>query len=459
MCNVFSRWFLVNILFPLPAYFDGVQSLSERLNELQATDHSSKNVGSSFPKLFVYSDKANYSELNDPERELERSQGNCLCPETSAGNALQTQEFCERQNSTINTASKPGETSSREKPMLTSEPFVHGMTAPHFPPDIDPENLEQIKISDLCVRCSATSPNEANGISMKKDANGSSMNDHQNRAVTAIETPETAGLSFNDRTDEHLVNKSCVNHLLTVKQSKDDRTKQSPHSLSFNERKDRANVQPDGSVTKRKLLKTRLKKIVTKKVTKIGKDGRVVEFFTTEEVPESEVSNVAALQLGFHGVQEDPFAPVESKNHLLLGVYTDTIEEEPEFETDIKTEHEKLADERLVERKICSTRQCRKIIKRIVFLSRGTEEQMTNDYGILLQERDRTTDLPPPSTAHSSENVQESAVIENSKAELKELILSRPAYDSNALETVENAVVMLTRNSELENTEKTENII
>lgn len=456
MCNVFSRWFLVNILFPLPAYFHGVQSLSKRLKELQATDHSSKNVGSSFPKLFVYSDKANYSELNDPEKELERSQGNCLCPETSVGNALQTQEFCDRQNSTINTASKPDETSSGEKPMHPSEPFVHGMTAPHFPPDFHPENLEQIKISDLCVRCFATSPNEANGISMKKDANGCFMNDHQNQTEMEMETPaETAGLSFNDRTDEHLVNKSCVNHLLTVEQSKDDQTEQSPHSLSFNEWKDRA----DGSVTKRKLLKTRLKKIVTKKVTKTSKDGHIVEYFTTEEVPESDVSNVTALQMGFHSVQGASFSPVESKNHLLLGVYTDTIEEEPEFETDIKTEHEKLADERLVERKICSTRQCRKIIKRIVFLSRGTEEQMTNDYGILLQERNCMTDFPPMSTARNSETVQESAIIEHSKAELKELTLSRPAYDSNALETVENAVVMLARNSELKNTEKTENII
>ena len=142
-------------------------------------------------------------------------------------------------------------------------------------------------------------------------------------------------------------------------------------------------VKADGSVVKRKLLKTRVKTIVTKKITKVQPDGQIAEYISTEELPETESSDAADIESTLSCVREvvspNPSllspqgmpSPTDRQCRALLGLYTDTVEEEPEVETDVRLEYETLPDERVVERKIVCTRQRRKVVKRIVMQRQG----------------------------------------------------------------------------------------
>ena len=139
-------------------------------------------------------------------------------------------------------------------------------------------------------------------------------------------------------------------------------------------------VLPDGTCIKRKLIKAKVKRIVTRKVRKVGPDGNVVEDVITEELPESEMSETSSLRSSLSGSQGGILSPVQSitspaelmsptdsvSSRASIRVYTDTIESEPQVETDVKEFEETLPDGRVIIRKVIKRRQKQTIVKRVV---------------------------------------------------------------------------------------------
>jgi len=181
-------------------------------------------------------------------------------------------------------------------------------------------------------------------------------------------------------------------------------------------------TMPDGTVGRRRLVKTHVKKLVTRKVRKVRNDGEVVEDVVTEEVPEyygggdrySESSSVrsgsamsdiiggepsrcgrlsASLDRGgFMSPRSPSLASLTSpppelvrdadvassagsmSSRSSMRIYTDTVEGEPEVETDVQEREETLPDGRVVIRKLIRTRQKQTIIKRIVMEGADAED-------------------------------------------------------------------------------------
>ena len=138
---------------------------------------------------------------------------------------------------------------------------------------------------------------------------------------------------------------------------------------------------PDGTVVKRRAMKTKVRKIITKKIRRVGPDGEVVEDVFTEEVPESDISETSSLRSGYSADARDVVSPipyVSSPTELAsptdsidsekpsVRVYTDTIEGEPQVETDVQEFEETMPDGTVVKRKVIKTRQKQTIVKRVV---------------------------------------------------------------------------------------------
>ena len=136
-------------------------------------------------------------------------------------------------------------------------------------------------------------------------------------------------------------------------------------------------ISPDGSVVKRRLMKSRLKKIITKRMQRHFPDGRVNEYFVTEEMPEVEYSDEASMLSSLEvawGASPSPFPSPLSPRSLtssldslpLCGIYTDLEEGEPEVSVNVRVEYDELPDGKFLERKFVRTHKQRKIIKRLV---------------------------------------------------------------------------------------------
>jgi len=134
----------------------------------------------------------------------------------------------------------------------------------------------------------------------------------------------------------------------------------------------------------RRQVKTRTKKMVTRKVRKVRHDGEVVEDIVTEEIPDYGYSDTSSVRSGQSPAHMSPRSPsvssmtsplpvepaspgVESlSSQSSLRVFTDTVEGEPEVITDVQEREETLPDGRVVIRKIIRTRQKQTIVKRTV---------------------------------------------------------------------------------------------
>ncbi len=138
---------------------------------------------------------------------------------------------------------------------------------------------------------------------------------------------------------------------------------------------------PDGTVVKRRAMKTKVRKIITKKIRRVGPDGEVIEDVFTEEVPESDISETSSIRSGLSESARDVVSPipcVSSPTELAspsdsidsekpsVRVYTDTIEGEPQVETDVQEFEETMPDGTVVKRKVIKTRQKQTIVKRVV---------------------------------------------------------------------------------------------
>lgn len=140
-------------------------------------------------------------------------------------------------------------------------------------------------------------------------------------------------------------------------------------------------------------VKTRSKKLITRKVRKVRHDGEVVEDIVTEEVPDYGYSDASSVRSGQSPAVISPrtpsvtsLTPVEPtspggdslSSHSSLRVFTDTVEGEPEVVTDVQEREETLPDGRVIVRKIIRTRQKQTIVKRTVMEGPpGDDEQPT----------------------------------------------------------------------------------
>jgi len=138
-------------------------------------------------------------------------------------------------------------------------------------------------------------------------------------------------------------------------------------------------ILPDGTVVTRRVSKTKVRKIVTRKIRRVGPDGEVIEDVFTEEVSDqdamSETSSVVSSTCDYREIS----SPVPSLSPTDLAspddsdierggirVFTDTIEGEPQIETDVQEYEETLPDGTIVKRKVIKTKQKQTIVKRVV---------------------------------------------------------------------------------------------
>lgn len=143
----------------------------------------------------------------------------------------------------------------------------------------------------------------------------------------------------------------------------------------------------------RRQVKTRTKKMVTRKVRKVRHDGEVVEDIVTEEIPDYGYSDTSSVRSGQSPAYMSPRSPsvssvtsplpiepaspgVESlSSQSSLRVFTDTVEGEPEVITDVQEREETLPDGRVVIRKIIRTRQKQTIVKRTVMEGPSADDE------------------------------------------------------------------------------------
>ena len=151
----------------------------------------------------------------------------------------------------------------------------------------------------------------------------------------------------------------------------------------------------------RRQVRTRSKKLITRKVRKVRHDGEVVEDIVTEEVPAdygySETSSLRSGQSpaaimsprtpSFSSLTSPlPLEPASPGADSLssqssLRVFTDTVEGEPEVVTDVQEREETLPDGRVVIRKVIRTRQKQTIVKRTVMEGPSTDEDQPTEGG------------------------------------------------------------------------------
>ena len=117
--------------------------------------------------------------------------------------------------------------------------------------------------------------------------------------------------------------------------------------------------QPDGTVVRRRVVSTTVRRVATRRVRRRNPDGRLVEYTETFELPEDGDAQLSSLS----GFTSD----VAGASAQVVGVHTDTEQPgQPQVETDVEVVREALPDGRVVERRIVRTRQRRTVVKRVV---------------------------------------------------------------------------------------------
>jgi len=154
-------------------------------------------------------------------------------------------------------------------------------------------------------------------------------------------------------------------------------------------------------------VKTRSKKLITRKVRKVRHDGEVVEDIVTEEVPSdygySDVSSAQSPAVmsprtpSLSSLTSTPLPASPGADSLSsqssLRVFTDTVEGEPEVVTDVQEREETLPDGRVVVRKTIRTRQKQTIIKRTVMEGPAADDEQPSAGGELVIAGDDAADI------------------------------------------------------------------
>lgn len=123
--------------------------------------------------------------------------------------------------------------------------------------------------------------------------------------------------------------------------------------------------QPDGSIVRRRVIRTSVRRVATRRVRRRQPDGRVVEHTETIELPTDDVESGDGGQLSelTSAAAVVPDADVSGLGHV-VGVHTDTAQ--PHVDTDVEVVRETLPDGRVIERRIVRTRQRKTLVKRVV---------------------------------------------------------------------------------------------
>jgi hypothetical protein len=226
---------------------------------------------------------------------------------------------------------------------------------------------------------------------------------------------------------------------------------------------------PDGTIVRRRLIRAKVRRMVTKKIRRVGPDGKVIEDVVTEEYPESDItsetsrssiSDAHELVSPVSSTASVPRSPGElaspadsltsfGSRHSMK-VYADTVEGEPVIETEIREVEETLPDGRIVKKKIIKTRQKQTIVKRVVMEGPQSEEEA----GVLLggheAQRLRELEAQKPSSCASSivdeptHSIRSTTSSEPSSVEGKIKFKvsmeprSVPSFEDNAVEVVED---------------------
>ena len=145
---------------------------------------------------------------------------------------------------------------------------------------------------------------------------------------------------------------------------------------------------PDGTVVRKRIVKyTDETKTITKTYT-FNPNGEVNVQIHTVDLRPQEVTTII----------DGPDAAVEldqSADKLGLRVYTDTIEGEPEIDTDVQEFEETLPDGTIVKRKVVKTRQKQTVVRRVIM--EGSEDEI-EDAPEIVQYLDSEMGEPETST-------------------------------------------------------------
>ena len=166
-------------------------------------------------------------------------------------------------------------------------------------------------------------------------------------------------------------------------------------------------VMSTASTGSKRLLRSRVRRTITRKIRKVLHSGEVIEDVVTEEIPDVEMSETSSIRSG----QSDAFdvmSPMSSSvasiaspsdiasprrrkgsasSHSSLRVYTDTVEGQPEVTTDVQEREETLPDGRVIVRKVIKTKQKQTIVKRVV-LEADEDQPGEADISALIGEDD-----------------------------------------------------------------------
>jgi len=104
------------------------------------------------------------------------------------------------------------------------------------------------------------------------------------------------------------------------------------------------------------VVRTRVRRVATRRVRRRQPDGRLVEYTETVELPPAEEEgDDLPSELAASGAAAGQ----------VVGVHADTADEQPRVDRDVEVVRETLADGRVVERRIVRTRQRRTVVKRV----------------------------------------------------------------------------------------------
>jgi len=127
--------------------------------------------------------------------------------------------------------------------------------------------------------------------------------------------------------------------------------------------------QPDGTVVRRRVVRTSVRRVATRRVRRRQPDGSVVEYTETMELPAEDIASADGQpsELDLRAATSDTDTVPGAVAGRVVGVYTDTDRSgEPQVDTDVEVVRETLPDGRVVERRIVRTRQRRTVVKRVV---------------------------------------------------------------------------------------------
>jgi len=137
---------------------------------------------------------------------------------------------------------------------------------------------------------------------------------------------------------------------------------------------------PEGKPQKRKVTRVKAslrnpggtkppsgKKLVTRKVRRIGPDGELIEDFVTDEEEDTRSQASSRRSSTSDAALVSPDGPSPSNSELDLtsiGVYADVVEGEPNIETDVQEFEDTLPDSTVVRRRVTTTTETKTILMR-----------------------------------------------------------------------------------------------